>query len=1145
MFTHLHVHTHYSLLDGLAKIPELLDFAKEQGMEACAITDHGVLYGAVEFYKEAKKRGIKPIIGCEVYVAPRSRLDKTARVDTSPHHLILLCKNEEGYKNLIQLVTFAHLEGYYYRPRVDKELLRKYSKGLIALSACRSGEVPRAIEAGNFEKAKEIVHEYQEIFGKDNFYLELQYHPGEENHEKIMAGVWELAQTMSVKSVATNDIHYLRKEDNEAQDILLCVQTGNTVADKNRLSMMSDDYSFRTENEMREIFKDQIEAVENTNEIASEINFELKLGNMILPDFPVPKKESKKSYLEKLSRQGLAERYREKAKEPALVERLEYELSIIEKMGYEAYFLIVADFINWSKESGIVVGPGRGSAAGSLVAYCLQITDIDPLKYDLLFERFLNPDRISMPDIDTDFSDLRRDEVIRYVTQKYGADRVAQIITFGTMAARNAVRDSGRALGMTYADVDRIAKLIPFNMSLAEVEANVVELREIIAADYAVAKLFSMAKKLEGCVRHASMHAAGVVISEKPLTEYVPLQLGTGVNEGAILTQYSMYEIDSLGLLKMDFLGLSNLSIIERALKIIKHTKNVEINISEIPLDDKKTFELLSRGETTGVFQLESEGMKRYIKELRPNVFEDVIAMVALYRPGPMQWIQDFIDRKFGRKKIEYFHPLMENALKNTYGVPVYQEQIIQVAKDMAGFTGGEADTLRKAMGKKIAALMAKMKEKFIEGSVKNGVARGIAEKVFSHMTDFASYAFNKSHAACYALIAFQTAYLKIHYPSEFMAALLTSDKGNIDRLAIEISECNRMKIKVQPPDVNESFADFTVLPDGNIRFGLSAIKNIGEGPVDSIIETRKTKPFESLADFITRVPAVFINKKVMESLAKSGALDCFAERSQILANMDKLLTFSAQHHKMSLAGQFGLFGEESKADLLDLTRVAPATTKDKLMWERELMGIFLGEHPLLSLQEKLAGKFVSIARLKEELSSPKVPVKIIGLVSAIQKINTKAGEPMAFAKLEDLTSQIELVIFPSIYKNTLPLWQMDKILLAEGKLTDKDGEKKLLVDGVLELTDQELEKIKSEPTANLVRRLMQIFVPQNASKESLAKLKNILQNTPVGETKISLELSVSGGHKKINLPFCVDASDTLVKDVKNLLGTEPKIILA
>jgi len=603
-----------------------------------------------------------------------------------------------------------------------------------------------------------------------------------------------------------------------------------------------------------------------------------------------------------------------------------------------------------------------------------------------------------------------------------------------------------------------------------------------------------------------------------------------------------MYELDALGLLKMDFLGLSNLTIIERAVEIIKHTKNEEIDVSKIPLDDQKTYELLARAETTGVFQLESEGMKRYIKELRPNTFEDIIAMVALYRPGPMQWIADFIDRKLGRKEIEYLHPLMENALKSTYGVPVYQEQIIQIAKDMAGFSGGEADTLRKAMGKKIVELMAKMREKFIEGSVKNGVSKETAAKVFSHMIDFASYAFNKAHAACYALIAFQTAYLKAHYPSEFMAALLTSDKSNIDRLAIEIAECNRMKIKVLPPDVNESFADFTVLKDGNIRFGLSAIKNIGEGPVEAIIAARKKKPFESLADFVTRVPAVFINKKVIESLAKSGALDFFAERAQILANLDKILSFSAQHHKMSLAGQTGLFGE-NKADLLELTPVTPATPKERLMWERELMGIFLGEHPLTSIHARLAGKVNSISEIKESPEKKIAPVKLFGLVSAVQKINTRTGEPMAFVKLEDLSAQIELVVFPSIYKNSIELWKVDKILLIEGKISEKDGEKKILVDGVVELTDEEMNKLAQQQTPSVVKRLMQIFVPQFTAKESLTRLKEVLEKAPAGETEISLELATPAGRKKINLPFMVDVSDDLVNNIKRLIGVEPKLL--
>jgi len=831
-FVHLHVHTHYSLLDGMGKIPNLLDRAKELGMDSIAITDHGVMYGALEFYQEAKLRGIKPILGMEAYVAPRSHDLKQPKLDTDSYHLTLLAKNKQGYLNLMKLSTIGHLDGYYYYPRIDKKLLKEYNEGIIALSGCLSGEVARSALSGNDSKALKAVEDYKNIFG-DDFYIEVQHLPGEEDQEIANKKLFELGKKTGTKIVATKDVHYVNKDDREAHDILICVQTGKTVEDENRLKMDTD-LSLASGDEMADAFKNNPEVITNTIEIAKKCSVEIELNQILIPPFKLPSGETPNSYLEKLCHEGLEKRYQKKITDISkeVIDRLDYELGVIERTGFAPYFLIVADFVNYAKDQGILVGPGRGSAAGSLVSYVLNITDLDPLEFNLLFERFLNAERISMPDIDMDFADDRRGEVIEYVIQKYGADHVAQIITFGTMAAKAAVRDVGRAMGLSYGDVDKIAKLIPFGLHLIEAIESSPELKNLYRNDETVKKLIDFAMKLEGVARHASTHAAGVVISPQPLVNYVPLQKAVKGNT-SIVTQFAMGDLESMGLLKMDFLGLSNLTIIGGALEIIEAVEHVNIDIETIPMEDKETFKLLSRGGTTGVFQLESDGMKRILKDLKPTVFEDIIAVVALYRPGPMQWIDDFIKRKHGKSHVKYIHPTLENALKETYGIPVYQEQVMQIAKDVAGFSGPQADTLRKAMGKKIATLMKKQKQLFIDGAIKNGLSKELAQKIFDMMEDFAQYGFNKSHAACYAMIAYRTAYLKAHYPNCFMAALLTSDQNNMDRVTIEVSECERMGIEVLPPDVNESFGGFSVVPGtSNIRFGLSAIKNVGQAQI-------------------------------------------------------------------------------------------------------------------------------------------------------------------------------------------------------------------------------------------------------------------------------------------------------------------------
>ncbi|MDD5489864.1 MAG: DNA polymerase III subunit alpha, partial [Candidatus Moranbacteria bacterium] len=966
-FVHLHVHSHYSLLDGLAKIDELLDRAKELGMDALALTDHGVLYGAIEFYEKARKKGIKPIIGCEMYLAPNGRENKRPKIDDVRHHLILLAKNETGYKNLMKLVTVAHLEGFYYKPRIDKEILRKHSEGLIGLSACVEGEIPSMVISGKIDEAEKNALKYEEILGKGNFYLELQHHPKFPNQKIANDGLIAISKRTGIPLVATTDLHYVHLADAPIQDILLCVQTNRKVSEQNRMNLMDFELHLRSPEEIQESFGHIPQAIENTRKIADACNLEIELGNTKLPFYKVPDGSTPEIYLRKLCEEGLRRRFGKKIPNEYL-DRMEFELSVIEKTGFASYFLIVQDFVNWAKNQGIVVGPGRGSAAGSFVSYILGITNIDPIKYNLLFERFLNPERISLPDVDMDFADTRRDEVLAYVREKYGNDHVAQIITFGTMAARAAVRDAGRALGYPYNFCDQTAKLIPANMPIQDAIAGVPELSSLYSADPAAKKLLDSASRLEGVCRHASMHACGVVITPEPVVNYSPLQYVSGDTEN-VVTQYSASTkssyVEKIGLLKMDFLGLKNLTIIQHAIKIIEKTKGVKIVIDEIPLDDKKTFELLQNAFTTGVFQLESGGMKRYLRQLKPTTFEDVIAMVALYRPGPMDWIPDFISRKHGRKKITYIHPKLEPILKNTYGVAVYQEQVMQIARALAGFSLSEADMLRKAMGKKIPELIREEKVKFIDGCVENGIEQRIAEKVFAFIEPFAGYGFNRSHAACYALIGYQTAFLKAHYPTEFMAALLTSDQDNIDRIAIEIEECRTMGIEVLPPDINESFVTFaailkpdepsprttkkdsrrggeesgTVARSEKIRFGLGAIKNVGKNVANEIVEERKRNgKYKSLTDFIERIRIKDLNKKSLESLIRCGAMEEFGERNRLLANVENILNYSRDFQRQANSSQASLFGAGGvgiKMPEISLAAAEPAEKMQRLTWEK------------------------------------------------------------------------------------------------------------------------------------------------------------------------------------------------------------------
>ncbi len=1174
-FVPLHVHSHYSLLDGLAKIDDLVAKAKADGMEAMALTDHGSMYGIIEFYQKAKKAGIKPILGVETYVAPYGRQNKRSRIDEDRYHLILLAKNNTGYQNLLKLVTIAHLEGFYYKPRIDLDILKKHSDGLIGLSACVEGEIPNAILTyKDMAKSEAVLQKYLDIFGKENFFLELQSHANSQDQQIVNEKLVELARANNVGIVATNDTHYVNTEDDKAHDILICIQTNRKITETNRMTLMGFDLSMKTTDQMYKEFKAWPEAVSNTVKIAQMCDVDISFGQNILPVFDVPAGYTDLEYLKKLCKEGLISRYggelndhgdwaidenkiliknqnKEFRKQDVLA-RLDFEMSVVARTGFVSYFLIVADFINWSKSNGIVVGPGRGSAAGSLMAYLTNITNLDPLVYDLLFERFLNPERISMPDIDTDFADTRRDEVIKYVSEKYGSDHVAQIVTFGTMAARAAIRDVGRALGLPYSYCDKISKMIPMAMNLKEALEKVPELKSEYKNSSDCKELIDNAKKLEGCCRHSSTHACGVVITPQPLTEYLPLQYASS-GDNSIVSQYSLHPIEDLGLLKMDFLGLRNLTIIENTLETIEKIHGQKIDIEKLPLEDKKTFQLLQKGETTGVFQLESSGMKRYLKQLKPNNIEDIIAMVALYRPGPLNsgMVDEFIARKHGDKKISYDHPIMENSLKNTYGVIVYQEQVMQLSKDMAGFTGGQADTLRKAMGKKNADLMEKMKKDFIDGCLKNNISKDIAQKTFSGMEKFAEYGFNKSHAACYAWIAYQTAYLKANYPVEFMASLLTSDLNDIDRIALEVSECRNMGIEVMPPDINESFTRFTVVAETlkdarpRIRFGLSAVKNVGMNITRAVIHERKQNgPFQSLVDFLSRVNDKDLNKKSLESLIKCGALDQLGERYEMLMNMEKLLNFIKIVNQEANTNQNSLFsfGETKIKHTLQLDKYTQTSKREKLLWEKELLGLYISEHPFSDFQAELEGYILTSQHIKKGLGMGTGNVRIAGVINSIKKIITQKGEMMLFVKIEDTYDSVETIVFPSVYSSTKEEWIENSVVIISGTISNKDGEYKIICNEVKTLSLEIINDLKNRLKKLNLQVQKQannlfIFFKKVITAESIVKLNKILSTTN-GKNKVFLAVPIDDQKfRKIETNFYADFDNQeLQKELNSLV---------
>ena len=1049
-FVHLHTHTHFSLLDGLGKIDELIEKAKEYKMKALAITDHGVLYGAIEFYKKARHAGIKPIIGVEAYISIDHK-SKTLPEDRIRRHIILLAKNLEGYKNLLKLISIAHLEGYYYKPRIDKKLLAKHYKGLIALSGCLNGEIPKLIITGNLKEAENIAKEYKKIFGPDNFYFEIQIHKELKDQEIINKELKKLSKKLDIPLVATIDTHYPNKEDRKAQDVLVSINTNKDFSDDNRFSMAKVDLSFKNGIEAEEMFKDYPEAIKNTLLIADKCNLELELNKIELPLFPLPKGKDHNKYLEKLTWNGVEKRYgKQGLKDKEIYNRVKYELKVIEKMGFASYFLIVWDFVNWAKRKSILVGPGRGSASGSIVSYCLNITSIDPIKYKLMFERFLNPDRISMPDIDLDFDDMRRNEVIEYTKKKYGKDKVAQVITFGTMASRGAIRDVGRVLNYPYNYCDKLAKIIPFNMSLDQALREIKEFQGIYNNDKKGKELINIARRLEGVARHTSTHACAVVITNKPLIEYTPLQYASSGDE-TIITQFEMHAIEDLGLLKMDFLGLKNLTIISNALKLIQERKKILINIENIPLNDKKTFKLLQEGKTTGVFQFESEGMKKYLKDLKPTEIEDLIIMVSLYRPGPMELIPSYIRRKHKKEKVKYIHPKMEPALKNTYGIMVYQEQLMQIARDLSGFTLAEADILRKAVGKKIKSLLNEQKEKFIQGAIKNDVSLKIATTVWKLVEPFSQYAFNRSHAASYAMIGYQTAYLKANFSTEFITALLNSRQGDLERLTFFVEEARNMDIKILPPDINESGLDFTIINDKSIRFGMRAIKNVGSNIVQNILEERiKKGKFKDIKDFINRVKDRAINKKTMEALIKTGVFDTIDERGCLIYNLEFILLAAQELRAKQNTIQGGLFDNAGTGLTLNLQNAKPASLEQKLLWERELLGLYISGNPLEKHKKLFTTKLTPIKNIIPSANNKSLWTG--GTIEKVKKINTKSGNAMLFVKIKDLENTLEVTVFPRILER-YPIWQEGTPIAIKGKAQIRNNELNFLCEQIKKLS--------------------------------------------------------------------------------------------
>lgn len=1233
-FVHLHNHTHYSLLDGLTKIPELVEFVKDLGMEGVAVTDHGTMSGLVELYKTCNDAGIKPVLGLEAYVAARKMEDHDPAHDKLRFHITLLAMNNQGFENLCHMMSEAEIRGRYYKPRIDHECMEKYAEGIICLSGCAGSEISEAIRADDLKKARELIDWYHGIYG-DRFYLEMQDHghPESPTHwdeqNKINQQLAKFSEETGIPLVVTCDAHYLRHEDQDAHEVLLCVGTAANLSNPNRMSLKEFELHVIPPQDILDRWgKDYPEAIRNTRRIADRCNVDLQLGRILIPKFPVPEGETDKTYLDKLVFQGLVYRYagykledtvdlsveecrkmleevdaseERKEEKMKILPRIDYELGVVDKMGYNGYFLIVQDFINWGKSQRIVFGPGRGSAAGSILAYALRITELDPLKYDLLFERFLNPDRISMPDIDTDIQDTRRDEVIEYCTQKYGAGRVSNIATFGKMMAKNAVRDVARVLEVPYADADRLAKLVPdpvqgHHVHLPDAIRDVQDLHHEYESNPISKEVLDFASRLEGTIRNHGVHACGVIIAPDELDKFLPLEVSA---KGPIAAQFPMTQVEELGLLKMDFLGLSNLSVINNALRMIRKVYKNDIDLVQIPLDDPETFALLQRAETTGVFQLESAGMKRYLRDLKASRFEDIIAMVALYRPGPMQFIDSFIRRKHGEEPITYLHPGLENALKDTYGIMIYQEQFMNISREWCGFTGGQADTLRKAVGKKKVDLMNKVKPEFIQGAIKvGGATEEIAEQFWSELLEFANYCFNKSHAACYGLVAYWTAYLKAHYPDAFMAALMTSDMRWTDRLAIEISECKRMGLKVLGPDINESYGDFGIVGgEKTIRFGLSGIKSMGKALVEEFVipERDKNGPFKGVCDFAARVSSTKFNKKSWEAAIKTGAFDRFGDRNDLLFNLEQIQAYGAKRQKDAASGQTDLFGAMGDAGAIPEPEIKTAPTrvpeKEKLLWERDLMGLYISSHPLDRYDVYFDEQTHPYDLVTAENDGKGIVIG--GIISAVRTIITKSNTRMAFVKLENKTSEQEVIIFPSLYEEVGAKLEQDNVVKVSGRIDakDRDGnissEVKIIADAVEVIPDELLEAYqptgqkmplpkeapraarKSSTRATSVSRggyrrggdgggstaavaepprrvltaphdprkeKLYILIENPNDTDSLSEIRHLCQLNP-GVQEIILVLKDENGKRPVRLPFRVEVSDELTKPLGELLG--------
>ena len=1074
-FIHLHTHSHYSLLDGLSKLKDLVSIAKKNKMSALAITDHGNMYGAIEFYKLAKKEGIKPIIGVEAYVTAGSRTDRAVEQNGGKryYHLTLLAKNLQGYKNLIRLVTISNLEGYYYKPRMDKEILRKYSEGVIALSGCLGGELSQSIVRDDIKKANELILEHQEIFGKENYFIEIQSHPHVENDKRVRDTLISLAKKYDIPVVATQDSHYPCTEDHDAHHTLLQINTQGDNKEASKFEFSEDDFSLISTEEALKIFKEIPEAVTNTQKIADMCNLELSLGSWVFPNFKI---EEGKTYDEKLRELTYAGFENIGIKQtPEIIERVEYELKIIFKKGYSPYFLVVDDLLDYAKANGILTTI-RGSVAGSMVTYLLGITNVNPIEYKLPFERFLNPFRPSPPDIDMDYADNRRDEMIEYAKRKYGEDKVAQIGTFGTMMARGAVRDVARALGYPYTIGDRISKMIPMGsqgmpMTIDHAMEIVPELKRAYKEEKDTKIIIDLAKKLEGCVRHISVHAAGVVIAPKPLYEYAPTQLDP--KGGKIITQYDMYSIEDAGLLKFDFLGIRNLAILADSISLVKRFYNIDIDIDRIPLDDKKTFKLLASGQTEGLFQLNGAGMTRFLKELKPTSIHDINAMVALYRPGPMESIPEYIKRKHNRALVKYLDPRMKKFLGESYGLIVYQDDLLFCAIELAGYNWEEADKFRKAVGKKIPKEMAAQREKFTKGIISNGQTPAFAEKLWKLFEPFQAYGFNKAHAASYGRVAYQTAYMKANYPVEYMTAILTAESGDVEKIFEIITECKNMKIPVLPPNINESYGGFTVIRSANleaeppsggsaskselksekIRFGLYTIKNLGTDIADAIIAERKANgKFKSISDFLDRIKHKNLNKKSMEALIKSGSMDEWGDRGVFLGNLEDMLAYSKESGAKN-ENQVSLFGglPESSVSSFKLKEGTPATQAEKLLWEKELLGLYISGHPLDRIREKLESREINIKKIKKDIGNGR-EVTIAGIIETARIIITKGNDRMAFLKISDLTDSIEVVAFPSIFKGAVDILVPEKCVAFTGKVSLRNGEKSIIMEAVKEI---------------------------------------------------------------------------------------------